>query len=159
MTSSGLREAFLEDHRRLVRGLSAIVEAVEEGELDQAADLAAELDADAGAHMAFEEEVFYPRIAETQGQSFVDRLMEEHEIGQRAIKALLGRGSGNELTEEERRGLLANLNLALAHTLSCGTLISVIDGDPERDEEELGQLEDHRRRAELWSDRSYSGED
>lgn len=157
MSAPGLEAAFLEDHQRLMQGLTALLRAIESADLEPAIRLARELDQDSGPHMAFEEEVFYPRIAETRGQAFVDRLLAEHAVGQRAINALIERSPKRPLTDDERLQLTKDVNLALGHALSCGTLLSEIRlSEPEREGGEVERLEELRRRGGRWSERSYS---
>jgi len=156
MSASALQTAFLEDHRRLIQGLTAIVDAVEAKDWKRAGELAREVDSEAGAHMAFEEEVLYPRIAETRGRAFEDGLVAEHAIGQRAIKALVDLDPSTGMELEQRCSVLDELEVALGHTLSCGTLLSELaPADTDRDAAELALLEAYRRRPQLWSQRRY----
>lgn len=156
MSASQLEAAFLEDHRRLMRGLKGLLRALESTDDVSAVRLARELDEDAGPHMAFEEEVFYPRVAETRGQDFVDGLIAEHAVGQRAINALVENATSTRLTEDERNQLIEDVRLALRHALSCGTLLSEIRrSEPERERREIERLTELRDRGERWSERSY----
>ena len=70
MTMS-LRDAFVEDHRTLTRGLSRMLKLVEDGDYDEAARVAKELDRDAGPHIEFEEKSFYPEVRKTRGRDYV----------------------------------------------------------------------------------------
>lgn len=156
MQLSELQEEFLRDHRVLSRGLNDILQALEEDRFDAAIEQASELDRQAGAHMAFEEEIFYPRLAQVRGQPFVDRLISEHEVGQRAIRALARHRPGDRIGNEERRRIVADLETALGHVLSCGTMLSELDsGDRHADDAALGRLRDLRESGERWTDRTY----
>jgi hemerythrin-like domain-containing protein len=154
---STLQQEFLDDHRKLTRDLKSLLASLERGDLGEAIAVATELDRDAGAHMAFEEEVFYPRLARVHGQPFVDRMVDEHETGQRAVKRVLDLQSGAELTESQHDELVADLRVALGHVLSCGTMLSELDsGESTADRRALDRLRQLRAEGELWSDRSYS---
>ena len=157
MKASELEAAFREDHQQLMRGLRAVLRALEARDDASAVRLARELDRAAGPHMAFEEEVFYPRVAESRGQDFVDGLVSEHAVGQRAISVLAESGVEASMTEAQRAQLIEDLELALSHALSCGTLLSEIrESEPERERQELERLRELRERGQRWSERAYS---
>lgn len=156
MRLSELQEEFLGDHRVLSRGLKEILQALEGDRGDEAVARARELDRQAGAHMAFEEEIFYPRLAEIHGEAFVDRLVSEHEVGQRAIRALARHRPGEPIEAAERERIVADLETALGHVLSCGTMLSELDsGDRRADDAALGRLRELRDSGERWTERTY----
>ena len=119
-----LSDVFLEDHRHLTRGLSATLQALENDDVQAAVKIAEELDQRAGPHIRFEEEHFYPKVAERRGQAYVDQLFREHEAGRVALRGLLAERKAGELTSDEKRGIQAGLRQALDHAVSCGTLLS-----------------------------------
>ena len=59
-----LTNAFLEDHRKPMRGLNHLRELLEAGDIHAAVDLADELDPTVGAHIEFEGEVLYTQVAQ-----------------------------------------------------------------------------------------------
>lgn len=126
-----LEKAFVEDHQILTRGLVAIRDALQNGELEQARELAAKLDQEAGPHIRFEEELFYPRLVEALGRDFVDRLYAEHGEGAAALRALRA-GDGTPLQR-----ILEWIEHALDHVTSCGTLLSHLGVLPEDEQEQL----------------------
>ena len=150
-----LQRRFLEDHRPLIRGLKGILAAMEEDDLSTAAELARQLDVDVGPHMAFEEEVLYPRLTETYGDEFVVRLVSEHEAGHRALRRLLDLPPGTSLGEGERREILADLQTVLDHALGCGRLVSELVESEEVQQADLATLDAYRQRGTSWSERSY----
>ena len=156
MQLSALQQEFLDDHRVLISGLRDIITAIETDELERAVETAKRLDREAGAHMAFEEEVFYPQLARTYGDEFVERMVAEHEAGHRAIKSLIARQDAPRLAAEERSEILDDLGVALKHVMSCGTMLSELGtGKADVDEGALDHLRTLRDRAEPWSRRSY----
>ena len=159
MELSELQEEFLQDHRVLTRGLNHILDALQQGRTAEAIDLATEIDEEAGAHMAFEEEIFYPRLAEVRGQDFVDRMISEHAIGQRAIEALARHPRDVEIEPDEKKRIVADLEIALGHVLSCGSMLSELEsGVAEADESALARLRELRDTSERWTDRTYSSD-
>lgn len=147
-----LHTAFLEDHQLLMGGLAGIRTALQEGDVATAVRLAQELDTAAGPHMQFEEEIFYPELEKKLGHEFVERLYGEHEVGRRAVAALLELGPEGELEDEARAVLIADIETTLEHALSCGTLLSHVDEqDAEARATLLKQLLDLRRSGARWT--------
>lgn len=158
MALTELQEAFLEDHRRLIRGLEEILDALQAADESGAAKAAARLDDEAGPHMEFEEEVFYPRLASIHGQGFVDRLIEEHEAGHTALELLISLEPGQELSPEQRETVEEGVRTALGHALGCGTLMSELGADDRvADPKDLERLRNYRKSGSRWTDRQYGG--
>ena len=156
MELSALQQEFLDDHRVLISGLREIIEAMDRGDMPAAVRRAADLDHEAGAHMAFEEEVFYPRLARVYGEEMVQRMIAEHEAGHRAVKTILDHAD-TELDSESKAAVMADLEIALKHVLSCGTMLSELDsGISDLDGEALARLRELREQADRWTSRSYS---
>jgi hypothetical protein len=152
---SSLETAFVEDHRKLTRGLATLVELVERGDLREAAREARELDEVAGPHIEFEETRFYPEVARSRGKDYVAQLYDEHRSGREALGALeeLPRDGDFEMTPEQRDRVLYHLRRALDHAVSCGTLLSHVTTLGES--EQRGLLEDleaFRRAAHRWTE-------
>lgn len=152
-----LSDAFLEDHQHLTRGLSAALEALESDDLQAAVEIAEELDQRAGPHIRFEEEHFYPKVAERRGQAYVAQLFREHEAGRVALRALLAGGHARELSSDEKRRIQKGLREALDHAVSCGTLLSHVttleQGEQQRLLKTLLQL---RETGGRWTDTARS---
>lgn len=151
--SSALRDAFVEDHRRLTQGLSNLVKLVEAGRIEYAVQLARELDEVAGPHIEFEESRFYPEVSRHGGRQYVERLYDEHRSGREALVALQALEGKRELDADQRDAILFHLRRAHEHALSCGTLLSHVTSlGPEEQSELLGELEACRRRKRRWTE-------
>lgn len=151
--SSKLAQMFLDEHQHLTRGLWEIHQALKKNDLQTAAHRAEVMDRLVGAHMEFEEEVFYPELATRLGNEFVNRLYEEHDEGQAAVKALLSGGIA-QLDGAGRARLLGQVEIALDHAISCGTLLSHIgDLDPAEEERVMERWREIRDRNPRWSER------
>lgn len=154
-TKPRLRDAFLEDHRKLTRGLSALVRLVENGEWEQAVRRAEELDRIAGPHIEFEERRFYPQVSRSRGKDYVDNLYDEHRSGREAIEMLRAAAGRTNLSKEERERLLFHLHRALDHVVSCGTLLSHVTSlDDEEQDKLLADLEGYRKAGHRWTELS-----
>lgn len=151
-TANTLRDAFLEDHRKLTRGLRRLLDALETDALGAARAAADQLDQDAGPHMEFEEHVFYPTLARILGSDTIDELYEEHAQGQEAVRTLLNRPGGRPLTPTERQRLIGQAKTTLEHAIGCGTLLSYVDRfDPAVRREMLVRLHELRRKGRRWT--------
>lgn len=150
--ASPLREAFLEDNRKLTRGLLRLLDALKENDLVAARREADRLDQDAGPHMAFEEQVFYPTLDRILGSAFVDQLYHEHAEGQDAVRTVLNREPDHPFADHERQALVEHVETALEHALSCGTLLSHVDVlEAPAKQEMLERLLELRRRGRRWT--------
>ncbi len=149
-----LRDAFREDHRVLARGFSRLLKAIETDEMEVAARTAEELDRCVGAHIQFEEEVFYPEIAKIKGTPFVKQLRREHRIGLGVVERLRQLDLRGETSCPEERSMLADqARMTLDHVAGCGTLLShVTTLDQERCARMLTKLLDLRHDARRWSE-------
>jgi hypothetical protein len=152
-TNYTLDTAFLEDHRHLTKGLAGLLESLRQSDAPRATTIARELDRVAGPHMAFEEAVLYPELAGRLGRAFVDQLYHEHALGQNAVLHLVRRDESAPLTAAERATLIEQVETALDHALSCGSLLSYLSTlSTKRHGEMLQQLLDMRAQECLWTD-------
>ena len=142
-----LKHEFAADHRNFTKGLVGLIEAVEKNEWAVAAAAAEVVNRENGPHVAFEEEILYPYVAETRGRSFVQSLYEEHRIVILAIRFLLEHPSGDGVTPEQRRQVIEGLQAGLGHAVACGSLLSYfVDLNEKQQEAFLAEL--HRCRRE-----------
>ena len=149
-----LRAAFLKDHQTFTRGLSRILKALRDQDDALAVGLAEELDRDVGPHIEFEEQQFYPELKKRLDAPFVEQLYREHATGQRAIATLLDLRGAGELTADARDEVIRMLTQTMDHALSCGSLLSHLDGlGDERQADLLHELQESRNRGRRWTER------
>jgi len=150
---SDLFEAFREDHSVLGRGLHEISEHLRSGDLQAAKACGEQVDREAGAHIAFEEQFFYPLLRRLLGDAEADRLYQEHGHGLSAIKALAQLPEGAMLSESERRALLESLELMEVHVAECGELFGTI-GRIRLDDQQMlyRKLRALREKAPRWTE-------
>ncbi len=147
-----LVEAFEEDHRHLTRGLHQLLEAVRRGDVSAAREVAKEVDRVVGCHIDFEERVFYPQLLDHLGSEYVDRLYSEHDAGKEALRTLLAEPA-QSLAPVALEKIASDLEIALEHALSCGTLLSHLDGlPPEQLEVMADRLEEARELGRRWTE-------
>lgn len=150
---SDLADAFKEDHAVLGRGLHEVSEHLRAGD-DRAAKARGErLDREAGAHIAFEEQFFYPALRRMLGDAEVDDLYGEHREGLSVIKALAELPEGAELSETDRQTLLHASESTEVHVAECGELFGVMGRIPLEEQKALyRELVALRERAPRWTE-------
>ena len=153
MPDSVLHQAFLADHQALMQGLAHLRECVAAGDVRQALALAEEIDRSAGPHIAFEEQCLLPAMEREFGAKFVAHLSGEHAVGQAAIGALRHHPPGNPFTPERKHAIVQQIDAALDHAFSIGTLLSHLDTLPRASQAGLQQcVESQRRRGPRWTE-------
>ncbi len=150
---SDLVEAFKEDHAVLGRGLHEVSEHLRAGNQRAAKACGERVDRQAGAHIAFEEQYFYPALRRILGDAEVDRLYQEHGEGLSVIKALAELPEGAVLTESERHILLQASESTETHVADCGELFGVLGRIPLEEQKALHrELLALRERAPRWTE-------
>ncbi len=150
-SNSLLVQSFMGDHVKFMELLKAVFDKVASNDLQAARTFATELNEFAGAHIAFEEAVLYPAIAElNQEDSFVAGLYEEHQMVVSAIASLL---QNDDLSSEQLTEIQAHLATGLQHVDHCGTLISRLAAMDDCDQSEaLDELQQLRTLKIKWTD-------
>jgi Hemerythrin HHE cation binding domain len=151
----GLFEAFKEDHAVLGRGMHEISEHLRKGDLPAAKAWGERVDREAGAHIAFEEQFFYPALRRLLGDPEPDRLYQEHGQGLSVIKALAELPEGASLYEAERRTMLQGAELMEGHVAECGDLFGTMGRLPPDEQSALYRgLLALRQNAPRWTELS-----
>lgn len=150
---STLGDLFLQHHKQFTRGLHNVLKLLQSGEVRAAVEEGDRLDQLAGPHIEFEEESFYPQVAKKLGDDFVQRLYDEHQTGQKALKTLLQWRDRPEIPAEERDQLVRDIQIALDHATSCGTLLSHLTTlRPEEQNQFTEQLLDFNQQGHRWTE-------
>ena len=153
MKQSPLLRAFHADHRAMTQSLYALLQAVKERDLARAIELAEQVDCVAGPHIAFEEEHFYPLLREPLGDAFVRQLYEEHAAGRSAVETLRECSNPEQLDPSTISRVEEQLEIAVQHARSCGTLASRLSGlEPTRAARLLRELDALRDQQRCWTD-------
>jgi hypothetical protein len=150
---SDLFEAFREDHAVLGRDLHEISEHLRGGDLLAAKACGERVDREAGAHIAFEEQFFYPALRRLLGDAEAGRLYQEHGQGLAVVKALAELPEGATLSEAERRTMLLDSELMEAHIGECGELFGAMGRIPLEEQKALyRELLALREKAPRWTE-------
>lgn len=148
-----LTQAFREDHAVLGRGFHDLSTCLRSSDLDQARVVADDLDRNAGAHIAFEEEVFYPALRKLLSDADSDRFHGEHGMGLRAVRTLLQLGKDESLPEGRIRDILADSEVMERHIAECGEVFGALARIPENEGRQmLSRLEELRELSPRWTE-------
>ncbi len=135
--NSDLFSAFAEDHAFLGKGFFELSSALRAKDLDAARRAAERLDQEAGAHIAFEEEHFYPRLAGLLGERTIEGMLAEHREGLQVIDQLCTPSTGTAPSDRSWQTLLAKSEHMERHIAECGELFEAIGRLPPSEQEYL----------------------
>lgn len=125
-TTRRLLKAFQEDHAILGRGFHLISTSLRAGDVRMARCAASEVDKRAGAHIAFEEEHFYPALVTLLGEARVEEMLVEHREGLKVILALEAQTTDAALPEEQQHDLVRASEAMEQHIAECGELFQAM---------------------------------
>lgn len=149
-----LFEAFHADHATLGKGFHELSAALRANDLPTARQVAERLDADAGAHIAFEEEHFYKALAPLLGAAEVEKMYLEHQQGLKVVKLMLG---ATALSEADRSEWLRESEAMEAHIAECGDLFAAMGRIPTEQQAALYKhLLEWRELKPRWTDYAIS---
>ncbi len=147
---NNLFKAFREDHALLGKGFHDLSQALRADDRQLAAQIARTLNEAAGAHIAFEEEHFYPALARLLGADEVQRMSDEHRGGLEVVRAL---AHLREDTPLDPQGLLRHSEAMESHIAECGELFEAMGRIPPREQDDLYEaLVEWRSKRPRWTD-------
>jgi Pre ATP-grasp domain/Hemerythrin HHE cation binding domain len=145
-----LLEAFKQDHAMLGRGFNRLSCCLRAGDLAGARAAALQLREEAGAHIGFEEEDFYPTLVPLLGEETVRRMRQEHCCGFDVIYTLLSRDQDLPLHPDLGERLLAQSEVMEEHIAECGELFAAMrDIPPAKQQTLYDRLIEWRRHPKL----------
>ena len=98
---------------------------------------ASQVDKKAGAHIAFEEEHFYPALVALLGEARVGEMREEHGKGLEVILSLEAQATGAALSKTRQRELVRASEAMEQHIAECGELFQAMERIPEGEQAAL----------------------
>jgi hypothetical protein len=154
-----LLAAFQRDHATLGRGLHDLAVALRDRDILSAKRLAAELNQNAGPHIAFEEQYFYPKMRELIGDQEVDRLYAEHRVGQAALGRILSMPDAAWPNGNQVVVLLCDVELMERHVAECGEMFGAMGRIPAGEQRALlAQLDELRASGQYWTELAPAGQ-
>lgn len=150
---TSLKDAFLEDHRRLTQGFAELMAAIDRNDIPAARKIAERVDGECGPHIEFEETILYPELRKARGKGFADQMYAEHHVGLGVIRRLVDLPPGRPLLPEERRELRNDAQMMLDHVVGCGTLLSHLLSRPAQEQTRLlDRLLEYRQHNCRWTE-------
>ena len=134
---SKLLAAFREDHVMLGRGFNELSCCLRAGDSLGAARAAHRVYEEAGPHICFEEEDFYPALVPLVGEKAVRKMRQEHCCGLDAVRTLLNRDPNLPVPADLSERLLAQSEVMEAHIAECGELFAALHHIPSTDQQVL----------------------
>jgi len=142
-------DQFQTEHRETRDNLLELSEAIEEGNLDRAEELAQEVNAAAGPHFQYEEDALYPALIPFFGEVKVKELVAEHDEAIEAARTLADLTSQDELTDEETQEALQALPNIMVHVSDCDGLTVYLERADDEVFEEIRESMDEAHEQSL----------
>lgn len=151
LSKAAVVQAFLADHKKFMRLLVDVSDALQRDDLAAARTLATQLNTVAGPHIAFEETVLYPALDDaSHDHDFVEGLYDEH---QQIVTALAELISNDSLTKKQLTAITHAFQSGTEHAEHCGTLISRLSNMDAADQRDaLDDLIQLQEQEILWTD-------
>lgn len=148
-----LFRAFQEDHAVLGRGFHEISTCLRGEDLVGACAAARRVDREAGAHIVFEEEVFYPTLRKLIGGDDVDALYGDHGAGYEVVRELTEADPEVPIPDARRKELLRASESMERHIAHCEDLFGALGRIPAEERRALYQrLTELRARGPRWTE-------
>ena len=145
-------DAFHEDHAALGRMLHELRISLTAGETEKARQRASELDRAAGAHIAFEENDFYPALKDTLSSKEVAAMYAEHADGLAVIQDIAEADDAELGDPIVQASFVVRIDALAEHVSECGELFGAMGVLSEQQFKKLhGNLEYWRSRSPRWS--------
>lgn len=149
-----LFDAFKADHALLGSGFYALATYLRDRDIAGAKAAAAKIDIEAGPHIAFEEEDFYPALRPFLGQKELEAMYVEHERGRALLEKIIALDNSTDADETVISALLGEIDGIQSHISECGELFGVMGGlSDTKLEELLEKLISHQLNAPNWLSR------
>ena len=121
---------FHRDHAVLGRGLYRLGTALRGHDILTAKTIAEELDRDAGPHIAFEEQCFYPALRPLIGDEEVDRFYQEHESGKGVLALIRSMPDAAWPDAKRMKDMLCEVEKMERHVTECGEMFGAMGRIP-----------------------------
>lgn len=131
-----LFKAFAEDHAVLGNGFHILSSKLREGNTSKIKAAAKRLDGSVGAHIAFEELYFYPKLEKEKPTINVSQMYEEHRIGLSVILSIRDLpivSNDDKISEKFKKTQLEIIEIMEKHVAECGELFTALDTLPTED--------------------------
>jgi hypothetical protein len=142
---------FRDEHRQLRDMLLGLIDAFESGDSERAREGIGEMTAHAAPHFQYEQEALYPALADVHGDSYVEKLLEEHAQALEAAVQLAELAEQEELDEQAVEYGLELVRQLLPHVSDRDGLAVMVEVLEPKAIEKIhkAQKESNKRRVSL----------
>lgn len=146
-----LFDAFKQDHALLGSSFFVLATCLRDNDIAGARELAVKISMQAGPHIAFEEEEFYPALKRFLDQDEIDAMYLDHDKGRMLLENISRLDASVELDDAQKKQLLAEVEHFESHVSECGELFGVMGGLSDAELEHLLERLNHfRLQAPHW---------
>ncbi len=148
-----LIQEFHSDHQKVVGALFDLRQAIATREIGRVRAILDAAEGLVGPHFKFEELYLYPSLERFLGESYVKKLLNEHDGVFRSVRRIAQLAKKDSWSQDERRSAEANLELIYEHPISCDGLSLWMERLPQGDQQELFEkLQSVRRQGTRLSE-------
>lgn len=146
-----LFDAFKADHALLGSGFYTLATCLRNNDITGAKEIAVKIGIEAGPHIAFEEQAFYPALERFLTQDEINAMYVEHKKGQSLLQRIIDLDESEMLNEANKQAILSEVENFESHVSDCGELFGVMGGLSEPELQHLyDKLTDYKLRAPNW---------
>jgi hemerythrin len=144
-------EVFRDEHRQLRDMLLGLIDAFQSSDSERVRQGIEEMTAHAAPHFQYEQQALYPALADVHGDSYVEKLLEEHAEALEAALQLAELAEQEELDEEAAEYGLELVRQLLPHVSDRDGLVVMVEVlEPAAIEKiHKAQKESNKRRVSL----------
>lgn len=118
---------FREEHRQVRDALLALASAFENRDNDRARELLTTIATLTGPHFRYEEESLYPALVELFGDSYVDKLLRDHDLAIGRAGRLVELADAEPLGDDEVAEAIGDVRAILPHVSDCDGLSIMVE--------------------------------
>lgn len=124
-------DIFRTEHRAVRDLLLDLVESFQGRDAERVRSLVAAIDAAMGPHFRYEEESMYPRLVAIFGETYVEKLLADHDGAIHNIRELYRLGDRESLTEADAERGVELTRQILPHVSDCDGLSIMVETLPD----------------------------
>lgn len=147
-----LFKTFYDDHAVLGGGFHELRQAIAINDVHKAQEVAKKIDRESGAHIAFEENDFYPALDPFLSPDEVTAMYELHDKGHALLVSIINSDEKKSFSRQQQSHFIETVKAMEHHISACGKLFDVIGLLPQTQQKDmLNYLEEWRQKAPRWT--------
>lgn len=148
-----LMQEFHTDHQKVVGALFELRQAIAASDIGRVRSILNGAEDLVGPHFKFEELYLYPTLEQFLGESYIKRLVNEHDGVFRSVRRIAQLAGKHSWSDDDQRSAQANLDLIYEHPISCDGLSLWMERlSPEERQQLLDKMQEIRRQGTRLSE-------